>query len=148
MTFFSVYYFLVIYFYSVYRALPNDCVYNYPYQVFTIFTILCLGVFDIIRHIADVLVVIIGFPFLIYYFFQDPGEFINRYGMDPEVIDNWPSVKCEVPSECVICVDEIKVGDMIMILNCNGKHFYHEQCIKTWLKTKVRCPICRSATVF
>jgi hypothetical protein len=112
------------------------------------FIILTLGIIDIIRHVMDVLIVFIGFPFMIYYFFKEPGEFINKYGLDSEVIDNWPVVTCEVPGDCVICVEEIMVGDKIMILNCDGKHFYHEICIKTWLKRKVKCPICRSATVF
>ena len=137
-----------MYFISVYRQLPNDCVYNNPYPFIFISIIITVGIFDIIRHSIDFLILIIGFPFMIYYFYKEPAEFINKYGIDPDVIDNWPAITCEEPGECVICFDDIKKGDKIMILNCAGKHFYHEICIKTWLKTKVRCPICRSANVF
>jgi len=113
-----------------------------------LFIILTLGLFDLVRHIMDVLILVIGFPFIIYYFYKDPGEFINKYGMDPDIIDNWPAIVSEIEGECVICCDGIKKGEKVMILNCSGKHYFHEDCIKKWLKRKIRCPICRSSNVF
>jgi hypothetical protein len=87
---------------------------------------------------------------MLFYFFQDPSEFIQKYGVDPEIIDNWPIIKATADniSNCVICTDEINEGNDIMILNCHGKHYYHSTCIKEWLKHRVSCPVCRSNNVF
>ena len=44
--------------------------------------------------------------------------------------------------ECNICMDEYKIGDKIIILDC--KHIFHRRCIKHWLlQEKVTCPVCR-----
>ena len=44
--------------------------------------------------------------------------------------------------ECNICMDEYKINDKIINLDC--KHFFHRRCIKHWLlQEKVTCPICR-----
>ena len=87
---------------------------------------------------------------MLFYFFQDPGGFIQRYGVDPDIIDNWPTISAtaENNTDCVICSDEIKEGQDIMILNCPGRHYYHASCIKEWLKQRVNCPVCRSNNVF
>ncbi len=87
---------------------------------------------------------------LVYYFFKDPRDFIQRFGIDPELVDNWPTVTANSNHvmECVICSEEITEGQQIMVLNCNGKHYYHAPCIKEWLKVKINCPVCRSTNVF
>ena len=46
--------------------------------------------------------------------------------------------------ECIICAEKIKLNSNIIILNCKGKHKFHEICIKEWLKKSNRCQICRS----
>ena len=44
--------------------------------------------------------------------------------------------------ECNICMDEYKIDDKIIILDC--KHIFHRRCIKHWLlQEKVTCPVCR-----
>ena len=44
--------------------------------------------------------------------------------------------------ECNICMDEYKINDKIIILDC--KHIFHRRCIKHWLlQEKVTCPVCR-----
>ncbi len=65
----------------------------------------------------------ITFPVLVYYFLSNPAEFIRRVGIDPEIIEKWPTVKATIEQEtsCVICTDDIKEGQQILILNCAAK---------------------------
>jgi hypothetical protein len=46
---------------------------------------------------------------------------------------------------CSICLENFKPGDKVGILNCNGAHFFHKDCIYVWLNTDARksCPLCR-----
>ena len=43
-------------------------------------------------------------------------------------------------SNCIICLEQYEIGQRLIILPCD--HEYHEQCIKTWLNEKNRCPLC------
>ena len=44
--------------------------------------------------------------------------------------------------QCNICMDEYKVNDKIITLDCT--HIFHRRCIKHWLLLeKVTCPVCR-----
>lgn len=44
--------------------------------------------------------------------------------------------------QCNICMDEYKIGDKIINLDCT--HIFHRRCIKHWLlQEKVTCPVCR-----
>lgn len=130
--------------------MPNECLYSNTFTLIVVFSIVTLGIFDILRHLFNSLLIIVGFPIMLYYFFQDPGDFIQRFGVDPDIIDNWPTSPAapDQNSDCVICSEEIKEGQQIMILNCNGRHYYHAPCIKEWLKHRVNCPVCRSNNVF
>lgn len=46
---------------------------------------------------------------------------------------------------CSICLENFRSGDKVGILNCNGAHFFHKDCIYAWLNTDARksCPLCR-----
>lgn len=44
-------------------------------------------------------------------------------------------------TECIICLENYKIGDKISILSC--EHFYHKKCLNEWLKKKEECPLCR-----
>ena len=48
---------------------------------------------------------------------------------------------------CAICTEDIKIGDDLFMLKCPGKHFFHADCIKTWLNVKLVCPMCRSENI-
>ncbi|KAJ6093473.1 hypothetical protein N7486_008762 [Penicillium sp. IBT 16267x] len=43
---------------------------------------------------------------------------------------------------CVICQDDIKVGDEVMLLPCSHWSF-HAACIEPWLRRTNTCPSCR-----
>ena len=49
----------------------------------------------------------------------------------------------KVPSElkCVICLEEFAPGDKFTALPC--LHLYHFECIESYLKTKMQCPVCK-----
>ncbi|CAM9176984.1 unnamed protein product [Choristocarpus tenellus] len=44
--------------------------------------------------------------------------------------------------ECVICLSEFAVGDMLCYLPCS--HVFHQSCVGTWLANHRSCPTCRS----
>ena len=47
----------------------------------------------------------------------------------------------ENKSRCVICVDEMSVGEKASVLPCT--HFFHGECVTPWLKQHNTCPVCR-----
>ncbi|GMI74037.1 Arabidopsis Toxicos en Levadura 23 [Hibiscus trionum] len=45
---------------------------------------------------------------------------------------------------CVICLEELKVGDTCRLL-VSCKHLYHQLCVDQWLSKDMHCPICRGS---
>lgn len=48
----------------------------------------------------------------------------------------------EMKGECTICIDEVRVGDEVIVLPC--RHWFHEECASLWLKQHNSCPVCRA----
>ncbi|WKA08640.1 hypothetical protein VitviT2T_026345 [Vitis vinifera] len=47
------------------------------------------------------------------------------------------------PVDCAVCLENFRKGDKCRLLpNC--KHFFHSQCIDSWLLKTPICPICRT----
>ena len=47
--------------------------------------------------------------------------------------------------KCSTCQDDFKDEDVVVMLPCSGKHYYHELCIGEWLtKWSTVCPLCRT----
>lgn len=44
--------------------------------------------------------------------------------------------------DCPICLETYTVGEDIRVLSC--KHCFHKNCIDSWLKTMLKCPVCRN----
>lgn len=45
--------------------------------------------------------------------------------------------------DCSVCLGEFKDGETVKVLpRC--KHWFHMECVDTWLKAHVNCPLCRS----
>jgi len=42
---------------------------------------------------------------------------------------------------CAVCTDPISIGNPAKQLPCN--HLFHENCISTWFRRKLTCPLCR-----
>jgi hypothetical protein len=51
---------------------------------------------------------------------------------------------------CSICLCPFEKNEIIGILNCQGKHLYHKDCIQNWFNqegSKSSCPLCRQEAV-
>lgn len=46
-------------------------------------------------------------------------------------------------AECPICLESFEIGEDVRVLSC--KHCFHQCCIDSWLKTMLKCPICRNS---
>jgi hypothetical protein len=46
------------------------------------------------------------------------------------------------PDLCTICQDEIEANQQVRRIN-HCTHYFHKNCIDTWLTTSVHCPTCR-----
>lgn len=46
--------------------------------------------------------------------------------------------------DCVICYNDIDIGDRMeyMIAPCN--HIFHRECLTQWMDVKMECPVCRT----
>ena len=42
--------------------------------------------------------------------------------------------------KCSICLEDFEVGTKIIYLPCF--HYYHAECIETWVKNSDKCPLC------
>lgn len=66
----------------------------------------------------------------------------------PSAISSLPKKKLdekelgpEGRGECSVCMDDVKIGDEVVVLPCN--HWFHENCASLWLSEHNTCPICR-----
>ena len=48
---------------------------------------------------------------------------------------------------CTICAVEYAADEKIILMQCDSRHFFHEDCIKKWLRINANCPICRAPYV-
>mmetsp|Transcript_29331 Transcript_29331/g.29062 ORF Transcript_29331/g.29062 Transcript_29331/m.29062 type:complete len:102 (-) Transcript_29331:21-326(-) len=47
-------------------------------------------------------------------------------------------------TSCSICAVDYAEKDKIIVMECDPRHFFHEECIKRWLRINSNCPICRT----
>jgi len=45
---------------------------------------------------------------------------------------------------CITCLNHFKEGEDVIVLPCNDTHMFHSECIVTWLKMSVHCPLCKA----
>lgn len=50
--------------------------------------------------------------------------------------------------ECVICLDNLKENEQVILLECHISHIFHEDCIMEWMEKSLCCPVCRNDIAF
>ena len=146
----SLCYYISIYIsYVIYSKSDATCFKSDTFTIFCFFSIIFIGIISLIQTCIYFIMLSIYFVFMLDSFINNPINFYNRYGMDPNTIENMPSLKADEEHQgtCAICLQNITQGDPILILSCPGKHFFHEDCIKKWLLVKIRCPVCKSELI-
>lgn len=142
---FSCYYVCIFFAYLIYSKSTRQCLKQDTFTIFSFFSIVFMGLISSLQAIINITILTIYFVLMVDTLINNPNFFFNHYGMDPEMIKNLPTVKADDKhvSTCIICLKDINEGDQIMILNCSDKHYFHGDCIKSWLSVKTVCPICR-----
>jgi len=61
--------------------------------------------------------------------------------VDKEVLSKIVSIPFDASAfdkskECTICIENFKQTDMLSVLPCDLRHYFHTKCIKAWLKKK------------
>jgi len=46
-------------------------------------------------------------------------------------------------AECPICLADMRKGDEIVCMPCDGRHAGHRACLEPWLQKACTCPSCR-----
>jgi len=71
---------------------------------------------------------------------SDPSSDSNSSGdNNASKIENI-ELACEEDATCSICLSEYENGDQIVKLPCD--HLYHNDCVTSWTRNHVRCPLC------
>lgn len=82
-------------------------------------------------------------------------ELREKFKTIKELKESKPDAVLFIQENCVICLEnltkengELEKGNELreIVLKCG--HNFHEGCIKDWLKTKEKCPICRENAFF
>ena len=135
--------------YLIYLKNDSICFVQDNFVTIVFYALLFIGVVNILQKAINLGLIIACISLLINSFLTNPSHFYSQYGIDPEIIRNLPTITADEKhvSCCVICTEDIKKGDEIMILKCPGNHFFHANCIKSWLIVKTTCPMCRSENV-
>lgn len=45
---------------------------------------------------------------------------------------------------CSICTVDYAAKEAVVVLKCDERHLFHEDCVKKWLQINAICPICRA----
>ncbi|KZV31836.1 hypothetical protein F511_25949 [Dorcoceras hygrometricum] len=64
--------------------------------------------------------------------------------MVPAMVSSIESLNITTAKEeqsCLICLEDFDLGCQVVSMPCS--HVFHEECIKTWLKSSHYCPLCR-----
>lgn len=146
----SLCYYTCIYLsYIIYSNSENRCFKIDTFTIIMFFSVVFVGLISLFQIIINIIILSVYFFLMIETFINNPIYFYNHFGMDPEMIRNLPTNIADEKHmcTCVICLKDINEGDPILILNCPGKHYFHGDCIKSWLLVKTTCPMCRSQLI-
>ena len=79
----------------------------------------------------------------------DDSNYSIKKGLNKNILDNMEISKMKNvekldtdKKKCTICLENYQNGDDTIALPCI--HIFHADCIKTWLKNNITCPICKN----
>jgi hypothetical protein len=90
------------------------------------FILIFTGFISFFRQSLNILMLFLGFPIMVYIFVSNPNDFYSSIGIDPEIVNNlptFPASEAHINSgSCIICHDEILLGQELLTLRCPGKY--------------------------
>ena len=145
----TIYLFSVFISYFIYSKSDSKCFIQDNFTTMVFYGLLFIGLVHIFQKMINFISICIWFIYMVNSYLSNPSYFYSHYGVDPEIIKNLPTTKADKKhiSCCVVCTDDIKEGDEIMVLKCPAKHYFHGDCIKKWLMVRTTCPMCRCENV-
>ncbi|CAD8089151.1 unnamed protein product [Paramecium primaurelia] len=112
----------------------NNHIYQWQYLTLIAITSFITG-FDLIA--------LITFPF-----YQIPKSILTYCRRKKHIKPYNPSSFDQSSSQCAICLNEYQKGEIVYILPCNSKHFFHQYCIQNWIQYQSICPFCRAEFIY
>lgn len=55
-----------------------------------------------------------------------------------------PQIQCDFNEECPICMNSLMTTYEGIICQLPCGHCFHDECVRLWLNTKLRCPLCKT----
>ena len=77
--------------------------------------------------------------FNLYNYLFNKDNNINK-NKEVDEVDYFKLKKDFENNECIICLDNMIVGNNIKSLQCG--HIYHYECINKWFNVRKECPVC------
>ena len=144
----------LIYGNKLYYSSVNKCGEESSLLSFLMLAVLIIGYFHLMAYLTIILVVCT----VVYMRFRRQGQKLRN---SKHVLKNLKKIKfsaieksardngsniTEEDSTCIICYVAYNSTDDVVKLKCNDKHYYHTECIESWIKSgKNSCPMCRQA---
>lgn len=132
-----------------FKKLSLDYIINNIYKSIFIFSLIFIG----FTHLFLFFVNLISISFLVvnsfFDFLRNEEEFIANHNAAYILSNFIKSQKADMNhiDVCSICLEDIQLGDEIVILKCSNKHYFHTNCIKIWFKRSFCCPLCKSSNL-
>ena len=130
----------------------NSSIKNNALITYYIIMLILIGYFMFADYLFLIILLILFFPCIIYILFNYVKERqkllenvkkINSMLKEKNYEEYSKEYGKDYMDICVICSENFKNGDKIIVLPCNNHHVFHGNCIKTWIKNKTICPMCR-----
>ncbi|KAK7295154.1 hypothetical protein RJT34_18059 [Clitoria ternatea] len=73
-----------------------------------------------------------------------PIDIINSYHSFPYSKTNNEATMSDHDTTCSICISDYEESEILrMMPQC--QHYFHKDCVDSWLKVNASCPICRNS---
>ena len=59
-----------------------------------------------------------------------------------EKFDHFTADESLVGDQCIVCLDDLKVGTKMVRLDCHVSHYLCKTCTDNWFKDHNKCPLC------